>query len=79
LNCDLFLLCLASSGGVPPRGSPTLATSVEEAEKAKVFERIQNLPPNIRLPFESMLNGSSMNVANRYCSKLKVEFVTINK
>jgi len=38
---------------------------VEEADRERVFEKIQRLPTNIRLPFESLLSQSEMKVNNR--------------
>lgn len=48
---------LAPSGAVTMRNSPTLATSVEEAERSKIFELAQQLPTHIRMPLDRMLDS----------------------
>jgi len=47
------------SASIPMRNSPTLGTSVEEAERSKIFELVQTLAANLRIPLESMLNSSN--------------------
>ncbi|ODN03544.1 Integrator complex subunit 3 [Orchesella cincta] len=48
----------ALAGAVPMRNSPTLGTSVEEAERSKIFELVQQLPTNFRMPLDRMLDSS---------------------
>lgn len=49
-------MILALAGAVPIRNSPTLATSVEEAERSKIFELVQQLPTSFRMPLDRMLD-----------------------
>jgi hypothetical protein len=46
------------AGAVPARSSPTLGSSVDEAERAKIFEFVQTLPPNMRIAVEALMNES---------------------
>lgn len=46
-----------SAGAVPMRNSPTLATSVEEAERSKIFELVQQLSTNFRMPLDRLLDA----------------------
>ncbi|CAG7833806.1 unnamed protein product [Allacma fusca] len=48
----------ALAGALPSRNSPTIASSVEEAEKSKIFEITQGLSASLRIPVETMLNES---------------------
>lgn len=50
-------LAAALTGAVPMRNSPTLATSVEEAERSKILELVQQLPTSFRMPLDRMLDS----------------------
>lgn len=58
------------AGALPARNSPIIASSVEEAEKSKIFEIIQGFPTNLRMPFESLLNDSN---EERYAVQLSMD------
>lgn len=51
------LIVSALTGAVPMRNSPTLGTSVEEAERSKVYELVQQLPTSYRMPLDRLLDA----------------------
>lgn len=71
-------ICSVLSGGLPSRGSPTMGTSVEEAERSKIFDIVQTLPTNLRIPLDSMLSNPNDKADNleevlEECSSVQIE------
>ncbi len=59
--------------------SPTMGTSVEEAERSKIFDIVQTLPTNLRIPLDSMLSNPATDKAENLdeileeCSSVPIE------
>lgn len=51
------------AGTVPTRSSPTLGSSVEEAEKSQIFDFAQTFPTAVRLAVEGLM--IDRNLTNR--------------